>query len=250
MNHFLLTGGGNRRGVVPRYIEHAEGGRIAVVTAASEDLGTFPEYQSQLIYYGAQPGQISHISAKDDRVQEERGLLLESHTVVLTGGDQDKLVRELDPDLQEAIHHLASQGVLIAGTSAGTMAFSKKMIQRGREGKIPRGSTLPTIIAGLGLLPGVILDTHNDRSRVGRLLGALEQHPECLGIALDTGASVEIEGESLAAITGGITIMDPSEACFNDPCPGQSVGVTNVKMHALAAGGTYNLSSREARLRP
>ena len=69
------------------------------------------------------------------------------------------------------------------------------------------------VAAGLGLLPGCVIDQHfEQRNRYGRLLMIVSQSPQLLGIGVDedtgavirhdTGRPVLVVGDSLAADVG------------------------------------------------
>jgi cyanophycinase len=70
---------------------------------------------------------------------------------------------------------------LFAGTSAGAAAASNNMISR----KQFRALLKVKITSGLGLIDGVIIDTHFvRRGRIGRLFQAVVSNPRILGIGL------------------------------------------------------------------
>ena len=69
-----------------------------------------------------------------------------------------------------ARRRLAISGAVVAGTSAGASAMSSHMIAFGASGATPK-HRMAQIAAGLGVLPGVIVDQHfQQRNRLGRLL--------------------------------------------------------------------------------
>ena len=67
--------------------------------------------------------------------------------------------------------------------------------------------------AGLGLLPGVLIDQHfEQRNRLGRLLALVAQSPALLGIGIDedTAALVSPSGVMEVIGKGSVTLLDPA----------------------------------------
>ena len=63
--------------------------------------------------------------------------------------------------------------------------MSGHMIAFGASGATPK-HRMAQIAAGLGVLPGVIVDQHfQQRNRLGRLLGLIAQNPGLLGLGVD-----------------------------------------------------------------
>ena len=66
------------------------------------------------------------------------------------------------------------------------------MISLGDEGVTPR-QRASQLSAGLGLLPGVIVDQHFDqRARYGRLLSIVATSPNLLGMGIDEDTAAEV----------------------------------------------------------
>ena len=67
--------------------------------------------------------------------------------------------------------------------------------------------------AGIGLLPGVLIDQHfEQRNRFGRLLALVAQSPALLGIGIDedTAALVSPKGILEVLGKGSVTLLDPA----------------------------------------
>src|SRR5690349_24882178 len=97
--------------------------------------------------------------------------------------------------LLERIFALHEEGIPIVGTSAGAAAMSETMLIGG-PGSAINGGTPPCLSSlsmapGLGLLEGVVVDSHfSERGRFARLMGAVAQNPHNLGIGLDEDTAV------------------------------------------------------------
>ena len=101
--------------------------------------------------------------------------------IFMTGGNQLRLSSMIGGTrLAEAIMARFMEGATVAGTSAGASAISSHMIAFGASGATPK-HRMAQIAAGLGLLPGVIVDQHfQQRNRLGRLLSLIAQNPMLL----------------------------------------------------------------------
>ncbi|MCL8006883.1 cyanophycinase [Gelidibacter japonicus] len=140
--------------------------------------------------------------------------------IYISGGDQNRFMDIVaGTDIEKAIHNSYSNGNLIAGTSAGAAVMSKMMIT-GAELKHPEyASTFRNIDAdnieigtGLGMLTNVIIDQHFvKRSRYNRLISAVIEHPEMLGIGIDEATAILVSGSNAEVIGDSqvITLKNP-----------------------------------------
>ena len=94
--------------------------------------------------------------------------------IFLTGGNQLRLSSTVGGTLlAEAVMERFRAGAVVAGTSAGASAMSSHMIAFGASGGTPK-HRMAALAAGLGVLPGVIVDQHfQQRNRYGRLLSVI-----------------------------------------------------------------------------
>ena len=107
-------------------------------------------------------------------------------------------------------------GAVVAGTSAGASAMSSHMIAFGASGATPK-HRMAQIAAGLGVLPGVIVDQHfQQRNRLGRLLSLIAQNPSLLGLGVDEDTAgvvgpdhvMEVIGRGSITVVDGVAIRD------------------------------------------
>ncbi len=124
-----------------------------------------------------------------------RNLPRRARAVLMTGGDQSRLVRLLNRDRCDHGPWLLRQyrcGALIAGTSAGAAAAVVTMVAGGMsDGVLKRYSLV--FAAGLGLVLRVIIDTHfSQRHRQVRMQAAIAELPDTLGIGLDEDTGILI----------------------------------------------------------
>ena len=114
--------------------------------------------------------------------------------------------------LGRAIAERHRHGAIVAGTSAGASAISSHMVAFGTSGTTPK-QRMTQMSAGLGLLPGVIIDQHfEQRNRFGRLLALVAQSPALIGMGIDedTAALVSPSGVMEVLGKGSVTILDPA----------------------------------------
>lgn len=125
------------------------------------------------------------------------GLPKNVNAIFFTGGDQNRLMRLLDPVLAGEIHDFLKRGGLVGGTSAGAAAAPPRMIAGGMEDKFLRSDSL-LLGDGLGYLPGFVVDTHVlQRCRHDRLMVALSVIENVTGVGLDEDTAIEIAGNKI-----------------------------------------------------
>jgi cyanophycinase len=162
------------------------------------DLGVERIYDLQLSHYNIKPALIDSIE--------------NASLIYIAGGDQNRFMEFVKrTPLEAAIFKAFTNGSMIAGTSAGAAVMSDKMIT-GKELKYPEYSpTFKTIEAdnlelntGLNLLGNAVIDQHFlIRSRHNRLLTAILEYPDLIGIGIDEATALfivngvaEVIGES------------------------------------------------------
>ncbi len=169
--------------------------------------------------------------------------------VYLTGGNQLRLSSMIGGTrLAEAILDRFHQGAVVAGTSAGASALSSHMIAFGASGATPK-HRMAAIAAGLGVLPGVIVDQHfQQRNRLGRLLSLIAQNPSLLGIGVDEDTAGVVGQDRVLEVIGrgSITIVDGAAAETDawDVRGHRPVMISGVVLHSLPAGYQFDLKRR------
>lgn len=171
--------------------------------------------------------------------------------IMLSGGNQLRLSSIFGGTefLEILRERYENEQFVIAGTSAGAMAMSNTMIYEGNAALAHLKGEVK-ITTGLGLIQGVIIDTHFDkRGRFNRLAQAVAAQPGAIGIGLgeDTGMIVT-EGHLLTVIGSGcVTIIDGKFIDYNNIADidfGKPIAVENLCVHLLSKGDSYNVQSR------
>lgn len=208
--HLILFGGGDMpTSGKAKFIEWAGGSqaRILVIPWSSgytreESLAS---YKEEFLPAGA--ASVDVAPAKDDVGANMVPLLtsLDQYTAIFfTGGVQTRTTEVLAsfPALRAKFHSLYHQGIVFAGTSAGTAIMSKTMLTGDGDVTLIGPGIFPTQ-EGLGLLDHVIVDQHFIiRQRLNRLVSVLMEHTETTAIGVDEGTALAIESGCHGTVLG------------------------------------------------
>jgi cyanophycinase len=255
--HLLIIGGAEeklrQRQILSRFASLAggSGGRVAIISTASaigEEATDL--YRSLFVQLGIPEviglRPITRAEANDPALAAE----LDGVTgVFMTGGNQLRLSSVVGGTaLGRAITERHRHGAIVAGTSAGASAISSHMVAFGASGTSPK-QRMTQMSAGLGLLPGVIIDQHfEQRNRIGRLLALIAQSPALLGMGIDedTAALVSPSGVMEVLGKGSITILDPArlETDAYEAKRHRPIMVSGVVLHSLPSGYRFDLRRR------
>jgi len=239
--------------ILGRFVALAGGrdARIAVISTASS-LG--PEagerYRSIFTELGAADviplHAVTRTQANDEHIARQ---LRDATGVFLTGGNQLRLSSMIGGTrLADAIMTRFQDGAAVAGTSAGASAVSSHMIAFGASGATPK-HRMAQIAAGLGLLPGVIVDQHfQQRNRLGRLLSLIAQNPSLLGLGVDEDTAGVVGPHSVMEVIGrgSVTVVDgsASETDAWEIRGHRPLMISGVVLHSLPAGYRFDVRRR------
>jgi cyanophycinase len=242
------------RVILNRFVTLA-GGRDAtiVVISTASSLGTEAGERYRQIFgeLGVSTVRPLHAATRPQANDEKSDLILRDATgVFLTGGNQLKLASIVGGTrLADAMLERFRHGAVMAGTSAGASAMSSHMIAFGASGATPK-HRMAQIAAGLGMLPGVIVDQHfQQRNRYGRLLSVIAQNPSLLGLGVDedTAGIVGPDGIMEVVGRGSVTIIDGASAETDawEVKGHRPVMISGVILHALPSGYKFDLRRRQ-----
>ncbi|SKA81454.1 cyanophycinase [Clostridium sp. USBA 49] len=178
-------------------------------------------------------------------------MIKKASLVFFTGGDQLKITSILGgTPLYDIIHESYEKGCVYVGTSAGASVVSDTMIITGEDEESPKKCTLK-MAPGLGLIKNVVIDQHfAQRGRIGRLLVAIAENPESLGIGIDEDTAIVIckEGKFKVIGSGAVYIIDGSSITYtnvSEQNPEEILSMFDIKMHVLKNGDKFNLNIRQ-----
>ena len=242
-------------GILKRIIEeskHKEQSRVEVITTASKiprEIG--PEYVKAFAYLGASNVDVLHIEKREQAMEPEVLQRLKAADVVMfTGGDQLRLTSILGgtPFHDIVLDKYHNEDFIYAGTSAGAAAASSSMIYQGSSSEaLLKGEV--KITSGLGLIDGVIIDTHFvQRGRIGRLFQSVVGNPKVLGIGLgeDTGLLIT-DNNKMEAIGSGLVILvdgrEIKDTNLTQVELGQPISINHLVTHVMSINDTFDLST-------
>jgi len=263
----MIVGGGPQPpALVQRFVDLAGGrghARIVVFGMASEDGEKAGEEKAQdLRALGAQARNVwaNHAQANTDSVAR---LLADATGVWFVGGDQVKLIAALrGTKTDSAMHARYRAGAVIGGTSAGAAVMSALMItgdERHPGGARPDTSTggFMTIArndivtdSGFAFVRDVIIDQHFlRRKRHNRLISIVLEDAPHLAAGIDESTALIVHPDNTWEVAGesAVIVYDARHASITSS-RSPVLGATDIRMHVLPAGSTFDPRTGTARL--
>jgi cyanophycinase len=244
------------RVILREVAKHLKGGKLVLATVAShEPEGYFETYQQAFGPLGVTDLTELYVQERAETLLPEKQALFDGAAgVFFSGGDQLRITSQMgDTPLEARVHEIFAAGGVIAGTSAGASVMSETMLVRGSSSESHRIGDLH-MAPGLGLIRDVMIDQHfGERGRIGRLLGAVAHNPRLLGIGIDEDTAIVVQGDSFRVIgAGAVYVLDGAGVTYSniaDSPTGQggqdrALSLTDVRLHVLAHGDSFNLGTR------
>lgn len=194
---------------------------------------------------------------EDCQKPEALDLIRTADCVMFSGGDQSKITALMrDTEIHTILtERYENEKFVIAGTSAGAMCMSKRMIKGGRITESFRKGVV-RMGKGMSFSPELIIDSHFiKRGRFGRLTEAVARYPKLLGIGLaeDTGIIIR-NGNEVEVIGSGMVILFDGRNLehnnFDVLEKGTPMTITNMVTHVLAIGDKYVIDQHEIKVLP
>jgi len=237
------------RVILRKFIEYSGGprARIRLITAASGVPEAVAEsYARAFGELGAQDFAVLPLNDRDSAFSAQLSEdILHADGIFMSGGDQARLMAAIwETPVLGALHQAFHfKGACIGGTSAGAAVMSRHMISQGPALLRPRKDAIDTDI-GLGLLPAAVVDQHfSERRRLARLLSALAQRPDLLGVGIDEDTALVVErGRAIEVIGKGVvTLVDPAQAHTNVDAldVDEQIEILGLQLHTLPSGHRY-----------
>lgn len=239
--------------VLPHLVKTAGGPKARIVVCSSPSAE--PEAKSRLYRrlferIGVEEVVEAPISTREQAEDEELVKAVDRATAVFyTGGDQLRLTSLVaGTAVGERIRErIFTDGLLVAGTSAGAAAMGGTMIIGGPgDGTVRRDDV--DLAPGLGYWRDTVVDTHfNQRGRMSRLLTVFAHNPQVLGIGIDENTAVDlIAGDRFTVLgSGAVTVFDGRVTHTNAPDSGATdvLAITDSVIHVLPDGYGFDLKS-------
>jgi cyanophycinase len=237
----IIVGNGTTDDIMNRAVEAGGGpkGQVAVFPQASElaDTGA----NAVKMWTDAGLGNAVVVDPKDPAAAIK--IVRESTFIWFPGGDQNRLTKALEKTgIPEAIRARYWEGALVGGTSAGAAVMSRVMITGEADlQSITAGKT--ETAPGLGLFPNAIFDQHFlKRQRVNRLISAVLDHPDLVGIGIDETTAIFVTGTFFEVLgKNSVVVIDGRRAVVDTTPAGQLATGRNLLLTVLKAGMKYSL---------
>ncbi len=203
----LVIAGGGRLGpeVMGRFLELAGGpdAPIVVIPTAGGAASYDTDWEGLEILRAAGATHLSVLHTYDPREADSEAFvepLRRARAVWFPGGRQWRLADAyLDTRTHRELAALLERGGVIGGSSAGASIQASYLVRGAPEGNEIMMS--PGHERGLGFLRNAAVDQHLlARNREEDLLEVLEAHPQLLGIGIDEGTTIVVQGESFEVV--------------------------------------------------
>ncbi len=255
--HLVIIGGAEDRQqdriILRKFLELSGGpnAKIRFITAASGvPDAVWASYQAVFKDLGSLDCDVVPMLTREDASKPEVvSQIAEADGIFITGGDQNRLMACLweSPAFQALHRAFFINGACVGGTSAGAAVMSRHMLAQGAPTPAPQKDTVSTDI-GLGFVANAIVDQHfSQRHRLSRLLSALAQRPDLLGVGIDEDTALIIEPSQSVEVVGkgSVTLVDPRRVQTNRDSvdEGDKLEMIGLQLHLLPAGRRYVLPS-------
>jgi cyanophycinase len=251
----MIVGGGDTPYTIQkRFVELAGGaGRARVAIFPMATRGDDEEAEEVLADFKLLGADAVIVNINREQAQSaSTDVLLKGFTGYwFLGGDQNLLAAALlGTRALRTIEYRYEQGAVVGGTSAGaavmtaTMLTGQRRTASGRINEDPNAVALRSteVALGFGLLPGAIVDQHfSRRSRDNRLVSAVLDHPQLLGVGIDeeTALIVRPDGRWEVLGNGHVKIYDARRAYIVHQDE-DAVGASGIRMHVLPRGSRFD----------
>lgn len=180
------------------------------------------------------------------------GTTSELGALFITGGDQKRLS---DLIRGSKLHTLLMEkwrsGMHIGGTSAGASIMGEDMIIYSEMKNNDEERLVIEMGKGFGFEKNLLIDQHfSQRARFGRLIGAIAENKELVGIGIDENTAILVNGKQFEVIgEHQVFVIDGLNGSLVDfvrsENGGEELTITDFKLHALTDGYSFNLSTRK-----
>ena len=251
----VIIGGGEdkegERTILREVARYLDGGKLVLATVAShEPEGYFEAYQKAFVDLGVTDVVELYVEERAETLNPEKLSLFDGAAgVFFSGGDQLRIASQIgDTPVEQRVREIHERGGLVAGTSAGASVMSETMLVKGASSESHRIGDLH-MAPGLGFVPNAIIDQHfAERSRFGRLFGAVAHNPRELGLGIDEDTAILLEAERFRVIGKGcVYVVDGAgvtRSNIAEARPDKALSMVDVRLHVLSSGDGFDLATR------
>lgn len=228
-------------------------GKIGILTTATgypEEVGK--EYQTVFEKLGRSDSITIDIDSREKAEDEKILEIVEGlSSLFITGGDQSRLNDIITgTKLHQLFFEKWQTGMVLSGTSAGASIMGKHMIVAAKT-KDEDEILQVKLDSGFGFMKNLLIDQHfSQRARFDRLLGAIAENPDLIGIGIDENTAILVNQDEFEVIgEHQVLIIDGKECSFSAVSTStngsEELALSNFKLHTLTAGYRFNLSTRK-----
>ncbi|MGE7781282.1 cyanophycinase [Peribacillus sp. NPDC097264] len=189
--------------------------------------------------------------AEDPAICEQ---LASFSAVFITGGNQSRLSELIrDSRLHKTLSKAWHDGMVVAGTSAGASIMGKQMIVAA-DMKLDDEKLKVEIGKGFGFLDDLLIDQHfSQRGRFDRLLSAIAENEEIMGIGIDENTAIVVsDGKFEVYGINQVLVLDGSSSDYINITIAENgseeLTLSGFRLHALTRGYQFDLKTRKLSL--
>ncbi len=254
---FIIGGGKRGEVLINRMIDAAglrNGGYAYILPMASELADSAIIWSSEQFWNAGLSNLYGfNFTSESDMTPPRMDSVRNARLIYISGGDQRRFMEIVkNAPLEDAMNQAYRSGTIIAGTSAGAAIMSKLMIT-GTELRHPEYHStflhLETknieLDTGMAFLSNAIIDQHFiRRSRYNRLITAVAEYPEMLGIGIDESTAILVKNDS-AEVVGEAQVVTFQNKGGTIPGENHKFGMRNLVINVFLPGETFYLKAND-----
>src|SRR5574339_892159 len=184
------------------------------------------------MWLGAGAKEAAKLSFSDPQAGEK---LRRATLIWMPGGDQNRFMKAIaGTGLDDIIRERHKAGTTVGGSSAGAAILAEVMFTGDADLKsITAGATVTA--KGLGLWPEVLIDQHFlKRQRDNRLISAVLDRPDLVGVGIDEATAVIVTGSSFEVVgKSSVVVVDARDAKVDKVAKGELATGRGIKLTVL-----------------
>jgi cyanophycinase len=237
----IVGGGAIPVEVRQAFVDSAGGDKsiIAILPQASQRADRGKRSVDVFLHAGAAEAYVVEL----DDAEEARKKISHATGIWFPGGSQSDLYDALEKaGLLSFVRQRHQAGITIGGTSAGAAIMSEIMIPTSpKKPGLLTGNTPTTM--GLGLAPQLIIDQHFvERSRMNRLLSAVIDHPDRIGVGIGESTAIVLRGGKFTVLgAGSVVVFDARKAKVERKDAGALQSSSDLRVHVLRAKQEFDM---------
>jgi cyanophycinase len=259
----LIIGGAEEKchgaEVLSKFVELAGGidSKIGILPTASkipDEVSS--DYIKTFRNLGVENVEVLDVNTREIAESPEVNELLKSLSAVfITGGDQSRLFDIIgNTKLHSNLAKRWKEGMVLGGTSAGASIMAKHMIVAS-DMKVNDDKLKIKLGTGFGFMDHVLIDQHfSQRARFDRLLSAIADNKELIGIGIDENTAILVRDNEFEVYgEHQVLVMDGKSSDYVDISISENgseeLTISGFRLHTLTKGYRFDLTNRKLLLK-